>query len=164
MISSFDDSSPTLRIRRARPTDTEGVRKFVFATLRSYGIEPDPEGVDAPIVTFGIAGEGGPALEWVVEISGTLAGIIGLSPSGENAILTAFYVDTAYHGYGIGRTLLEYVLAEAKARGFHRLDLETHSSFRQAIHLYKATGWVRGPDLSPAKYGDPDRTYSLQVA
>lgn len=36
-------------IRRAEPEDGPAVRDFVFATLRSYGIEPDPEGLDADV-------------------------------------------------------------------------------------------------------------------
>lgn len=150
-----------VRIRRAGPADTESVRNFVFAALRSFGFEPDPEGLDAPIVAFGTAGEEGPVLEWVAEILGTVVGAIGLSPTDEDAALSAFYVDAAYRGAGIGRTLLEYVIKEAKARGFHRLYLETSSRFHAAIHLYEATGWVRGPDLPP-EYG-PDRTYFLHM-
>jgi GNAT superfamily N-acetyltransferase len=161
MTSSLKHSLPAFRIRRAVPADTASVQNFVFAALRSYGFEPDPEGLDAPIVAFGTAGEDGPVLEWVAEVSGTVVGAIGLSPVGEDAALSAFYVDSAYRGSGIGRTLLEYVVKEAKAQGFNQLHLETSSRFREAIHLYEAVGWVRGPDLPP-EYG-PDRTYSLQI-
>src|SRR5260370_35976226 len=162
MASSLNRSLPAFRIRRAVSADTERVQNFVFARLRSYGFEPEPEGRDAPVVAFGTAGGDGSALEWVAEISGIVVGAIALSPAGEDGQLTVFYLDSAYHGLGIGRTLLEYVIREAKVRGFHQLHLETSTLFREAVHLYEATGWVRGPDLPP-EYG-PDRTYSLQIS
>ncbi|MCL6522184.1 MAG: FtsW/RodA/SpoVE family cell cycle protein [Firmicutes bacterium] len=44
-------------VRRAVPADGPFVREFVFATLRSYGIEPDPAGLDADVMAFGTAGD-----------------------------------------------------------------------------------------------------------
>lgn len=44
-------------IRRATPADGPAVQRFVFDPLRSYGIEPDPEGLDADVVAFGTAGD-----------------------------------------------------------------------------------------------------------
>jgi GNAT superfamily N-acetyltransferase len=148
-------------IRRAVFADAERVQDFVFAILRSYDIEPDPEGLDAPVVAFGMAGGDGSVLELVAEVSGTVVGAIALA-SGEVGKLTLFYVVPAYRGSGIGRALLERIMKEAKALGVHLLYLETRAIFREAVHLYEATGWVRGLDLPP-EYG-PDRSYVLRIA
>jgi GNAT superfamily N-acetyltransferase len=146
-------------IRRAVPEDGPLVRGFVFATLRSYGIEPDPEGLDADIVAFGTAGDG-PVAEFVAEVDGRPVGSVALSPRDEGvAWLSKLFVDAAFRGRGLGRALLARTVEEARARGYRRIDLETRTIFREAVQLYEATGWTRGPDLPP-EHG-PDRTYSL---
>ena len=162
-----NDTSPalqpleTVRIRPATPQDGPAVREIVFATLRSYGIVPDPDGIDADVVAFG-SNAPGTMLEWVAEVKGVVVGSIMLSEAckGE-AKLSKFFVDSAYRGLGIGRKLLLSVVAEARARGLTRLTLETRAAYQEAVHLYEATGWQRGPDLPPG-YG-PDRTYTLEI-
>jgi GNAT superfamily N-acetyltransferase len=148
-------------IRRAVPEDGPPVREFVFATLRSYGIEPDPDGLDADIVAFGTAGDG-PVAEFVAEIDGRPVGSVALSPHDEGvAWLSKLFVDAAFRGRGLGRALLTRAVEEARARGNRRIDLETRTIFREAVGLYEATGWTRGPDLPPGH--GPDRTYSLRL-
>lgn len=150
-----------LQIRRATPADGPAVQQFVFATLRSYGIVPDPDGLDADVVAFGTAGDG-PALEWVADLAGVPVGSVVLTPDGTGeAKLTKLFVDASYRGRGIGRSLLLHAVAEGRARGLLRLHLETRAAYREAVLLYEATGWVRGPDLPPG-YG-PDRTYSFDL-
>ena len=142
-------ATPAAVIRRAVPEDGPLVRAFVFATLRSYGIEPDPEGLDADVVAFGTAGDG-PIAEFVAEVDGRAVGSVALSPRAEGvAWLSKLFVDAAHRGRGLGRALLARAVVEAQARGYRRIDLETRTIFREAVQLYEATGWVRGPDLPP---------------
>ncbi len=149
-----------LLIRRATPADGPAVQRFVFDTLRSYGIEPDPTGLDADVVAFGAGEES--ALEWVAELAGTPVGSVVITPmSATEGKLSKFFVDESRRGYGIGRKLLAHAAAESRGRGYQRLHLETRTIYQEAVHLYEATGWVRGPDLPPG-YG-PDRTYSLEL-
>lgn len=159
-------------IRRAVPADGEAVRTFVFATLRSYGIEPEPDGLDADVVAFGTAGEG-PVAEFVAERDGKVVGSVALSPRGAShggaadtfagvAWLSKLFVDATYRGHGLGRALLARAVEEARTRGYRRIDLETRTIFREAVHLYEVTGWQRGPDLPP-EHG-PDQTYSLHLS
>ncbi len=148
-------------IRRAEPGDGPAVREFVFATLRSYGIEPDPEGLDADVMAFGTAGDG-PVAEFVGVVAGRVAGSVALSPRGDGvAWLSKLFVDAAYRGHGLGRLLLQRAVEEARRHGYSRIDLETRTIYAEAVHLYEATGWERGPDLAP-DHG-PDRTYSLPL-
>ena len=137
------------------------MREFVFDTLRAYGIEPDPEGLDADVMAFGTAGDG-PVAEFAAEVDRRPVGSVALSPRGEGvAWLSKLFVDAAYRGRGLGRALLARAVEEARARGCRRIELETRTIYREAVHLYEATGWVRGPDLPP-EHG-PDRTYSLDL-
>ena len=55
---------------------------------------------------------------------------------------------SARRGGGLGKKMLEHILAEARARGYTRLSLETGSSdgFGPARNLYKAYGFsICGP-------------------
>ncbi|HEY7127606.1 MAG TPA: GNAT family N-acetyltransferase [Ktedonobacterales bacterium] len=165
-MTTEDKPSPlpalnTIRIRPATPQDGPAVREIVFATLRSYGIIPDPDGLDADVVAFG-SNVSGTILEWVAEVKGVVVGSVMLSEADKGeAKLTKFFVDSTYRGLGIGRKLLASVMNEARTRHLTRLSLETRTAYHEAVHLYEATGWVRGPDLPPG-YG-PDRTYTLDI-
>lgn len=151
----------TTTVRRATPEDGAAVRKFVFATLRSYGIEPDPEGLDADVMSFGTHGDG-PIDEFVAEVDGRTVGSVALSPNDvETGHLSKFFVDHDHRGRGLGRQLLAEAVDQARRRGYQRISLETRTAFQEAVHLYEATGWQRGPDL-PAGCG-PDRTYVLDM-
>jgi putative acetyltransferase len=48
-------------------------------------------------------------------------------------------------GQGIGRRLLEYVIAYARAKGIGRLYLETNHALLNAIHLYESVGFRHLP-------------------
>jgi putative acetyltransferase len=47
---------------------------------------------------------------------------------------------------GIGAAILEHIIGEARARGMHRLSLETGSgpAFEPALALYRKRGFVDG--------------------
>ncbi|MGD9891500.1 MAG: GNAT family N-acetyltransferase [Dehalococcoidia bacterium] len=148
-------------IRRATPADGPAVRAIVFGTLRSYGIEPDPDGLDADVIAFGAHGDG-PIDEFVAVVDGHVVGSVAVSPADDrNGHLSKFFVDGAYRGRGIGRLLLARAVAEARRRGYGHVDLETRTAFQEAVHLYEATGWRRGPDRPPGH--GPDRTYRLDL-
>ena len=148
------------------------MRDIVFGALRSYGIEPDPDGLDRDVVDFGRAtASSNGVLEYVAEVAGVVVGSVVLSPRASShagvapgphgphdegeAHLSKLFVSAEARGRGVGRTLLAHAVAEARAHGMRRLDLETRSVFREA------TGWTRGPDLPPGH--GPDRTYDLSL-
>jgi len=62
--------------------------------------------------------------------------------------LKSMRVADGFLGQGVGRALLEYLIAEAQLRGLESLWLKTGSSeaFIPAIHLYESAGFARcGP-------------------
>jgi ribosomal protein S18 acetylase RimI-like enzyme len=146
-------------IRRATPADREPVVALIFETLRSFDIEPEPAGLDAEVVTFGAVGD--PAIvEYVAEIGGHVVGSIALRDRGDGTgRIGKFFVARDARGQGVGRTLLEAAVAEARSRALRQLDLLTRDRFEAAIHLYESTGWKRGVDPSNAC----DRTYELSL-
>lgn len=147
-------------IRRATPADAERAKDIVFASLRSYGIEPDPGGLDADIFAFGAPKDG--ADDLVAEVDGVVAGICSLSARGPDAGWVAkLFVDARYRRRGLGGALLARVIDEGRARGYARLELRTRAIFREAVALYESTGWQRGAD--PPKEIGPDRTYAFDL-
>lgn len=73
---------------------------------------------------------------------------------------------TAPHatGRGVGRALLEAIVAEARQRGYHRLNLETGSTgaFAAALRLYERAGFV--PSAPFGNYRETDFTRFLTLA
>jgi putative acetyltransferase len=63
-------------------------------------------------------------------------------------------VSESYQGRGIGRRLLEYTIAQAKALGAHTLELGSNSRLANAIHLYESLGFRHLPPerIEPSPY------------
>jgi GNAT superfamily N-acetyltransferase len=145
--------------RRAVPADRAAAIAIVFGTLRSFGIEPEPDGHEADLMEFGRPDD--PARpDFVAEIDGTVVGTISLRDRGDGTgRISKFFVDQAIRGRGIGRALLELAVDAARKRSLRSLDLDTRAKFEAAIHLYESTGWKRGPDPE----NGCDRTYELEL-
>ncbi|MBE9080383.1 GNAT family N-acetyltransferase [Romeria aff. gracilis LEGE 07310] len=151
----------SLVIRRAEPSDGEKVQRFVFEITRSYGLEPDPEGIDSDVMNYGEANDCS-VQQWVAEVSKVVVGSIALI-GGENNVahLATFFVDLRFQGQGIGRALLEHAVTVAQSEGYVQVELETRKNYKKAIHLYESMGWVRVYSL-PNSNG-MDMTYSLSL-
>ena len=54
-------------------------------------------------------------------------------------------------GRGIGRAICQALIALARERGAHRVELLSHRSLDAALGLYRAVGFVEAP-LGPAPY------------
>jgi GNAT superfamily N-acetyltransferase len=149
-------------LRRARPADGEPVRDLVFAVLRAYDIEPDPDNLDADVVRFGSAPDDVWPYELVAEVDGAVAGCVALTDKRPGvAYLSKLFVDPGRRRAGVGRALLTAAVDEARRRSIPRVELQTRTIFLEAVRLYEATGWRRGPD--PTHGLGPDRTYFLDL-
>ena len=147
-------------IRRARPEDGLAVRRFVFATFEEYDIEPDVHGLDKDVMRFGEDPE--PVDAFVADVDGVAVGSVMVAPREQGVgWLSKFFVDRAHRGRGIGRALLARAVEAARARGYRRLELDTRTFFKQAVHLYESTGWKRA-DEAPAE-GPCDAIYFLDL-
>ena len=98
----------------------------------------DIDKLRAPDVTF-----------WSAWIDGEIAGCGALKRiDAARGELKSMRVADAYLGRGIGRRILEHLIAEARSLGLDSLWLETGSAaaFTPALKLYESAGFVRcGP-------------------
>ena len=143
----MNEAPATAIIRRATPADGDAVRRFVFDTLIAYGVEPEPDDHDKDVMTFGQDPE--PIDAFVADVGGVAVGSVMVAPRADGiAWLSKFFVDRSFRGLGIGRKLLDRAVEAARERGYKRLELDTRTYFKEAVHLYEATGWQLNPDVS----------------
>ncbi|MBZ0235028.1 MAG: GNAT family N-acetyltransferase [Deltaproteobacteria bacterium] len=133
---------------RFQVDDLEGdaIRALVARHLRGMHEHSPPESVHAldlsrlrdPAVTF-----------WSAWASNALAAMGALKQlDGARGEIKSMRVADAFLGRGVGRAMLEHIVAEARRRGMTSLWLETGSApaFTPALRLYERAGFVRcGP-------------------
>jgi ribosomal protein S18 acetylase RimI-like enzyme len=79
-----------------------------------------------------------------------LAGCAALREIGDGmGEMKRLYVRPAFQGNGLGRSLVERIIAEAKAAGYRALRLDTLPMMERAIALYHSLGFHEIP-----RYGD----------
>jgi GNAT superfamily N-acetyltransferase len=72
----------------------------------------------------------------------TVAGGAFRRLDGSTAEVKRMWTDPAYRRRGLARRVLDLLEAEAAARGYRRLRLETGLAQPEAVALYAATGWM----------------------
>lgn len=78
---------------------------------------------------------------WVYD-DGILKGVINYKVAGDAVEICDFYVEPFFKGCGIGRELIQHVIAEAKQAGMVRIFLWVIKENLQARKFYEANGFV----------------------
>ena len=80
---------------------------------------------------------------WLALIDARPVGCVGLRPLGDGrSEMKRLYVQPSMRGHGMGRRLVETVLAAAAASGSTHLCLDTLPSMHEAQHMYRGMGFV----------------------
>ena len=166
-------SQPRIEIHALQPGDDATAFRTLneewitrFFTLEQTDIETlgDPENVilrkGGHIFLARIAGEAeGTAAEAV--------GCVALIPMGNHVYeLSKMAVSPKSRGLGIGRSLLEHAIAQAKRIGAQSLFLGSSTKLPNAVHLYESVGFQHVPPerLPPMPYARADVFMELPLS
>jgi GNAT superfamily N-acetyltransferase len=146
-----------LRIREFQPGDEDVFRRLNEEWITRYFVmEPkDEDSLNHPRRT--ILDRGGRIFLAVRESQAVgCCALLAIAP-GEFEVAKMAVTESAQGG-GIGRLLLEKVIAEAHASGARRLYLETNRKLGTAIRLYESVGFRHLPPekIVPSPYARAD--------
>jgi putative acetyltransferase len=126
----------------ANQAELAAAKDLMLAYARSLDFELCFQGFDEEMAAFpGVyAGPRGALL--LASVAGQPAGVVALRPLDEGTCeMKRLYVSPAYRGMGLGRRLAEAAIAQARARGYRAMRLDTVPSMTAAIALYRALGF-----------------------
>jgi ribosomal protein S18 acetylase RimI-like enzyme len=102
---------------------------------------------------------------FVSRVGGRPAGCGGVLLVGhEYAEIKRMWVRPAFRGLGLGRRMLDHLVAHASERGLTVIRLETGIHQREAIALYEGSGFRRIPPFGPYRDDSVSRCYEKRIA
>ena len=132
-----------LIVRDASNADQAAIREVVYSVLAEYGLAPDPGGTDADLADLENSywrNDG--VFHVVLSPEGSIVGCGGLFRlSAAEVELRKMYLLPDARGCGLGRRLLNRLIADARRIGYQHVVLETASALTEAIELYRSAGF-----------------------
>ncbi|MBB5059229.1 N-acetylglutamate synthase-like GNAT family acetyltransferase [Granulicella aggregans] len=129
-----------------RTLNEEWITRFFALEEKDIATLGDPENM--------ILAKGGQI--YFVWADDEVVGCVALIPMNDGVYeLSKMAVAPKMRGFGIGRKLLEYTIAQARQRGAASLFLGSSSRLKNAVHLYESLGFKHVPPDSL-----PDMHYS----
>jgi len=140
-------------IRQAAEDDVPAIRAVLSCVRSEYGVIGAMGANDADLDNLEINYfRGGGCFEVVEDAAHRVVGCAGLRPmSSSRAELCKMYLEKSARGRGLGKRLLEDLLAAARRSGFREVWLQTNSVLVEAIALYEKYGFqlVEAEHLPP---------------
>jgi N-acetylglutamate synthase-like GNAT family acetyltransferase len=132
----------TLRVVPADAGDVPAVVALLGRVFAEYGFVFDPA-IEVPdLLAFDRHYRAPLGAFWVVREGGAVVGSVGVERlAGDAAELHRLYLDAQLRGRGLGRTLVEAVLAWCRAEGVRHLVLWSDTRFDRAHALYERMGF-----------------------
>lgn len=142
--ASRRDAAPPFAVREVSDTaDVDEVRRLVLEHAAARATTPGIEYMRADAARLPgpyVSPRGG---LWLAHANGAGIGCVGLRPlDDETAEVKRMYVDPAWRGQGVGRALMETLIAGARVRRYSTLRLGTLHDMTTAIALYGALGFT----------------------
>ena len=136
--------SPRVVIQEARdPRDLAAVqdlfREYVYWLGRTYALDVGYQDFAGEMATFPLRYES----LLLARVDDAAAGACGLKRlDATRCELKRLYVRPAFRGLDLGATLTTRLMADAHARGFATMALDTHGALTSAIKLYERLGFT----------------------
>ena len=80
-------------------------------------------------------------LYYLVKTNNRDVGYFGVLPTGDDLLLSKFYIRSAERGNGLGRKVLMFIESLAAAKGATRISLTVNKYNLQTIEIYKKLGF-----------------------
>ena len=140
----------------------EQIRMLFIEYADSLGFDLDFQGVDKDFADLpGEYGSPGGCLYLALDNS-QAAGCVGLRRFSRDACeMKRLYVRPQFRGMGIGRSLSEIVIDEAKRIGYSCMRLDTVDTMTEAIALYRSLGFV---EIEPYRYNPVKGARFMELA
>ncbi|WP_220139967.1 GNAT family N-acetyltransferase [Nocardia huaxiensis] len=138
----------------ATPADARAFKELNEEWVRTlFTLEPaDSKVLDHP---ERIVAEGGQIL--IARAGDEIVGCGALLAEGHGVFeVSKMAVPPSHRGRGIGRIVLEALIAYARANGATRLYLESNTKLANAVHLYESVGFVHVAPPAPSPYARAD--------
>ena len=121
--------------------DSEAIKNVIFPTLIEYGLPLDPNATDSDLdlpEDFYKDGFFGVIKNETEEIVGTF----GLLEYQKGIVeIRKMYLLKKYRGKGIGKFMMNFLMAKAREMKYEKVMLETASSLKEAIAMYEKYGF-----------------------
>lgn len=142
--ATVEVTSRAFEIRPAlSAVDIAEVRRLVHAHGDARSMVPGVEHVHADAERMPgqyVAPQGG---LWLAVAAGSGVGCVALRPISDGVgEVKRMFVEAAWRGRGVGRALMETVIAGARQRGYHTLRLGTLDDMEAAQGLYRSLGFT----------------------
>ncbi|HUI04481.1 MAG TPA: GNAT family N-acetyltransferase [Acidimicrobiales bacterium] len=136
-----------MEVRLARLEDAEATRLIYNAEVTGSTVTFDLEPRTLDDQRAWIARHQGPHPAVVAVADGAVAGFGSLSPFRERpayatTVEDSVYVGADWRGRGVGRALLDELVALARSRGFHTVIARTTGDNAPSIALHRACGFT----------------------
>jgi DNA-binding MarR family transcriptional regulator/GNAT superfamily N-acetyltransferase len=145
-------------LRPPRPGDFGWiVKRNAELYAQEYGWREPFEGVCAQIVGD-FVNKYDPARErgWIAEINGENVGAVMLANDGNGvARFRLLFVEPRARGLGIGARLVDEAIRFARAAGYRKITLWTHSVLTAARHIYQSAGFTLMRSEEHQSWGQP---------
>ena len=147
------------------PGDLEDVQ--VLDLLRAHLEGMHANSPPGNVFALDLSGLKAPGLDFYTAWDGeALLGMGALKALGDGGgEIKSMRTDPAHLRKGVAARLLEYLIAQARARPFHRLSLETGSgpAFDAALGLYRRCGFVEGGAFGYYEKSDFNQFFHLAL-
>jgi putative acetyltransferase len=130
-------------LRPADNNDFEKVWNLIYSCLAQYGLLMDSLTIDKDLLDIqGNYWDAG-GVFYVLLDEDRVIGTVALHYESKGLYeLCRMYLLEEYRGQGLGRGMLQFAVEQAKSRGSTEIYLKTASVLKEAIALYKKSGFV----------------------